>query len=429
MSTPPVADHLLRQAVELMAIHGSQVKASQAAGISRGAFQQRLRMARERGINAAPTSPIVVPAPAEPVDALEKRRLRDEVSRLRSANTDLERRAALAEDIRASVLGLMDAPLKPRLTLPQRPEDHSGGRTVIAHLTDVHYGETVSLHEMDGANRYDAAIARARIGRFFSKIASLCTEHWSGPAPDEIILGLGGDLVSGNIHAELAETNAPAVPATVREMGEIIAGGIGLLRQSIGCPVRVYTVPGNHGRLTLKPHSKGRAAMSLDLLATDFAEACVRGAGITDVTFYRTDSPDAYFSTYAWNWLLTHGDTMGSKGGQGFIGPAATIVRGHRKLVDTAWRSGRAIHYVLTGHLHTTLRTPFGWSGGSVVGYGEYARDLRADPEPARQNMLVVHEKRGVIGHQELFLGHPSEGSHYAGPAIVVRPYADFESV
>jgi hypothetical protein len=177
--------------------------------------------------------------------------------------------------------------------------------------------------------------------------------------------------------------------------------------------------------MTLKPQSKGRAAMSLDLLATDFAEACVRGSGASGVTFYRTDSPDAYFSTYCFPWLLTHGDAMGAKGGTGFIGPSATIVRGHRKLVDTSWRSGRAIYRVLTGHFHTTIRSPFGYGNGSVVGYGEYARDLRADPEPACQNMLVVHEQHGVIAHQELHLGHPSEGSHYAGPAVVSRPYAD----
>lgn len=417
-----------QEAVRVLAeCAGNKSEAARRIGITRASLQSRLRNA-EALSNTQDGNPVATEPPQAAIqDAVATRRLTDEIARLRAALAETERRAGNAEDIRASVLGLMDAPLKPRLTIPSRQDVPSGGRTVIAHLTDVHYGETVSLQEMDGANRYDAAVARARIGRFFSKVASLCTEHWTGEPPEEVVLCLGGDLISGNLHIELIETNAPAVPATVREVGEIIAGGIVLLRSRIGCPIRVYSVPGNHGRLTLKPQSKGRAAMSLDLLATDFAEACVRGAGLDDVTFFQTQSPDAYFSTYAWNWLLTHGDAMGSRGGQGFIGPAATIVRGHRKLVDTAWRSGRAIHYVLTGHLHTTLRTPFGWSGGSVVGYGEYARDLRADPEPARQNMVVVHERRGVIAHQELHLGHASEGSHYAGPAVVLRPYAELE--
>lgn len=399
--------------------YGSKRAAAAAIGMDRGTFRRRLKKLLPGAIGQPN-------APAEQAeDPVLLRRLRDENNRLRNGIADLERRVIEAEDIRASVLGLVDAPLKPRLVIPTRASRGGGGRTVLLHLTDVHYGETVNIHEMDGVNSYDAKTARARIGRFFARAASLCTEHWSGAPPEEIVLALGGDLISGDIHNELAVTNAPSVPATVREVGEIIAGGVGLLREKVGCPIRVYSVPGNHGRLTFKPTAKGRAAMSLDLLVTDFAEACCRAAGLSGVTFYQTYSPDAYFSVYAFNWLLNHGDTMGSKGGQGYIGPAATIVRGHRKLMDTAWRSGKAINFILSGHFHTTLRTTFGWSGGSVVGYSEYGRDLRADPEPAKQNMLVVHERNGVIDHQELYLGHSSEGSHYAGPMIVSRPFAE----
>jgi len=400
---------------------GSKRAAAAALGMKRSTFRDRLtRLSPET--RAAPNAP---KEDAKPEDPVAFRRLRDENSGLRARMADLERRVIDAEDIRSSVLGLMDKPLKPRIVIPARGALHGGGRSVILHLTDVHYGETVNIDEMDGVNSYGAKIARARIGRFFSRAASLCTEHWSGPPPEEVVLCLGGDLISGNIHAELAESNYPKVPATVREVGEIIAGGVGLLREHLGCPIRIYSVPGNHGRLTFKPTAKARAAMSLDLLATDFAEACCRAAGLNGVTFYQTQSPDAYFSTYSFNWLLNHGDTMGSRGGQGYIGPAATIVRGHRKLMDTAWRSGKAVNYLISGHFHTTLRTPFGWAGGSVVGYSEYARDIRADPEPAKQNMLVVHERNGVIDHQEIYLGHPSEGAHYAGPLVVFRPFAE----
>lgn len=356
-------------------------------------------------------------------DPVLKRREADQIASLRAENASLLRRVAQAEDIRAGVLGLTTEPLKPRMVVPSSQDDSHGGRTVILHLSDLHYGETVSLDEMDGANRYDVAVARARLGRFFAKAAALMTEHWSGPAPDEIVLCLGGDLISGMIHNELLETNEAAVPATVREAGEHIAGGIVTLRSKVNCPVRVYSVPGNHGRMTHKPQSKGRAAGSLDLLATDFAEATFKGAGLGGVEFYRSASPDAYFSVYGWHVLLNHGDSMGGRGGGGgFIGPMAAIIKGHRKLVDTSWRSGRPVHFVLTGHYHTSGKTPFGYSNGSICGYGEYARDLRADPEASKQNMLVVHPRHGVINHMELNLGVPSEGSHYAGPASVVRP-------
>jgi hypothetical protein len=226
-------------------------------------------------------------------------------------------------------------------------------------------------------------------------------------------------MLSGNIHGELVETNDAGIPRAVRDLAEDIAGGILLWRSLIDVPIRVYTVPGNHSRLTIKPQAKRRAEHNLDLLVSDFIEAALRGDRA--VAFYASASPDAHFSTYGFNWLLTHGDAMGVGGGKGYIGPIAPITKGHRLLIDSSLKSGKLVHYVLSAHYHTTARTPFGWANGSLVGYGEYAKQLRADPEPAKQNMLVVHERNGVIAHQEIYVGHPSEGSHYAGPATLVR--------
>lgn len=391
-----------------------------------GSTKAKFGRAVDWSLYRAPPKPELPPDPpdatAAPPDPIADRRLRDENQALRTALKEAERRAAAAEDIRAGVLGLVEAPPMPRLIIPGI-DTKTGGRTVILHLSDVHYGETISLEEMDGLNRYDAGTAQRRLGRFFFKAVDLMTTHWKGAPPDEVILCLGGDLISGNIHPELEQTNLPSVPNTVKEVGEHIAGGIELLAKEVKRPLRVYSVPGNHGRTTLKPQSKGRSAGSLDLLATDFSEAATRGARLKDVTFYKAQSPDCYFSTYGWHWLLTHGDAMGGRGGgTGFIGPLATIIKGHRKLIDTSWRSGRPVHFVLTAHYHTTGKTTFGWANGSVCSYGEYARDLRADPEPARQNMLVVHPQHGVIDEKPLYLGVPAEGSLYAGPASVVRP-------
>jgi hypothetical protein len=435
---PGLAGHMvgaIREAADRMGINDQSLRRRIGTPERPGAIHRRYGLTVDWGLYRERPQPPVVPdqqsspinaqqeAPPDPV-AVQRRA--DAESALRSELKDLRRRLGSAEDIRTSVLGLTQEPLKPRLVIPSGNDDGHGGRTVILHLSDVHYGETVDIEEMDGANRYDVGVARARLGRFFNKSAALMTEYWAGPPPEEIILCLGGDLISGDIHPELAQTNAPAVPATVREVGEHVAGGLVALRTKVGVPIRVYSVPGNHGRMTMKPQSKGRAAGSLDLLATDFAEATFRGAGLDGVSWYRTASPDAHFSTYGWHWLLNHGDSMGGRGGgSGFIGPMASIIKGHRKLVDTSWRSGRPVHFVLTAHYHTTGKTAFGWANGSVCGYGEYARDLRADPEPARQNMLVVHPRHGVINEQPLYLGVPSEGSHYQGPASVVRPQWD----
>lgn len=435
MSTPPLSREVAEQIIKTLnkcledgyRIGGSPSAKEEAAkrlGIPSPTVSSRLRAAKHQyGMEPnknPPLNPLAVPG-GDTAAQLETRRTADELADYKARNAKLERDLIAANEWRASILGLANAPKQSRLVIPSVKSNSRNGRSVVLHLSDIHYGETVSLEEMDGTNKYDSTIAKARLGRYFATAAALMTQHWSGKKPDEIVLCLGGDLISGLIHDELLQTNAPSVPATVREVGDLIADGIALLCARVGIPIRIYSVPGNHGRLFHKPQSKGRAPNSLDLLATDFAEASLRNA--KRVTFYRSSSPDAYFSTYGWHWCLTHGDTMGGRGGgTGFIGPMAAITKGHRKLVDTSWRSGRPVHYVLTAHYHTTGKTPFGWANGSVIGFGEYARDLRADPEPAKQNFLVVHAEHGVISEQPLYLGHPSEGSMYAGPASVIRP-------
>lgn len=69
---------------------------------------------------------------------------------------------------------------------------------------------------------------------------------------------------------------------------------------------------------------------------------------------------------------------------------------------------------MLSGHLHTARYiASLGVANGCLVGHNEFARDLRAKPEPASQNMIVVHSERGVISVMQIYVGHPEEGSIY----------------
>src|SRR5688572_1090226 len=51
MPAPPLSDEEARQAVEAFNLHGNQTAASEALNLSRGAFQNRLRVAARRGLH------------------------------------------------------------------------------------------------------------------------------------------------------------------------------------------------------------------------------------------------------------------------------------------------------------------------------------------------------------------------------------------
>lgn len=352
-------------------------------------------------------------APEAPADPIEVRRLKDTVARQTARLAEAERRTAQAEDIRSAVFGLVDGPVEP-VSFPAPARGDAKAETIVVFLSDLHWGETVDLAAMDGLNSYSLAIARARLGRAFQTIADLSTVHWSGPPPARLILILGGDLVSGEIHAELAKTNeAQSIPAVRDLVGHLVAG-VKLLKASLACPIDIISLAGNHGRTTLKPESKGSAETSYDILASDFLEMHFRDD--TRISFYTPASVDALFSVYGWRVLATHGDRIGSRGGAGFIGPAATAARGFKRIAADYAARGILLDLILIGHFHTPLQLEEGFVNGSLPGPTEYSRDGRFRPHPAQQLFLAIHPRRGVTQHRWIKVGVPEEGSLYAPP-------------
>jgi hypothetical protein len=363
-------------------------------------------------IQTAPQSAPEAP-PSPPADPIELRRARDEVERLRSALKESERRAAAAEDIRAGVLGLVDLPDVPVKFPP--PEKSSGkAETVVLVLSDLHWGENVSLDAMDGLNSFNLAIARSRLGRWANTVCDLLTKHWAGPAPERIVLILGGDLVSGGIHNELAKTDQLRPIPAVRDVADHLRHAILVIKANVDCPIDIVSLPGNHGRSTLKPESKDVAATSHDILVSDFLEMGLRGQ--EHIHFFAPVSPDALFSVYGWRVLASHGDKIGSRGGQGFIGPAATAARGFKRMIADYAARGVHVDLIVICHFHTPLLLEEGFVNGSLPGPTEFSRDGRFRPHPAMQLMFTMHPRRRVTQIRWIEVGDPSEGSLYEPP-------------
>jgi len=345
--------------------------------------------------------------PADEIEAINEKRIeRDKDAELR----DLKEKLVEARNIRSGVLKLVSDPLHPRFDFPKKASK-SGSRTVILHLSDWHCGEVVNIDEMEGLNAFNLSIFRNRVSRLGSTVHELLTTHWKGQPPEKIILIFGGDMITGEIHDELAKTNDALSAPAVRECAERLAGLVKLLRGI--APIDIYSIPGNHGRLTKKPESKGMAVNSFDTLISQVVEMVVNLDKISGVRFFYPKSGDAVFRVYGLTICAAHGDRIGSKGGQGFIGPIATILRGIAKTRSYYAAQNIMIDYVLVGHYHTTSKLPRGFSNGSLPGPSEYSRDLKADPEPAKQNMIVVHSEKGVIDFQEIQCGDAGEGAIY----------------
>jgi hypothetical protein len=355
-------------------------------------------------------------APEKPVEPVIVRRLSDKASAAEARAAEAERRLISHEGLRDAVFRLASEPLKPpSWNPPKTVGKEKRGEALILFLSDAHMGEVISLDQMGGRNSYDKAIARRRIERLFQSVVSLATTHWSGPPPSVIYVIFGGDLVSGEIHDELAKTNdLLAIPA-VREVSECLVSGLNLLLKTFTCPINVISVPGNHGRTTRKPESKAFAVDSYDTLIAWCVESHFSAKAEKRISFSAPASGDALVNIFGWNVLFSHGDRIGSRGGAGFVGPSATAARGFQKLIMDYAADGTTLDLIVIGHFHTSMELPQGFVNGSLPGPSEYSRTNRMRPEPASQWLLSIDAKHGVTRRWKVLVGHESEGTIYKG--------------
>lgn len=434
MSALPVSDEVVKVTVAAFLAHDrNQSHTAAALKVSRGRVQDHIRAAKERGLLPALDATLptfTAPAPKDNSDPIRLRAANDENQRLRLALKEAERRAADAENHRAGVLGLPQEPARLQPRFLRKGAGGRGRQSVVLHLSDLHVGEVVEKSEVSGVNSYNTEIAQKRIGRLFETASVLTTSAWpaSDGAPERVNVLLGGDLISGaGLHPEHAETDAGTAFEQVKWAAEYISGGVLRLHEALRTrfkrPVEIHciSVVGNHGRSTPgKPRTKLVTLQSYDTLVADFVEAALRH--VPTIRHFQPRGFDAYFDVAGWPVLLTHGDRMGSGGGTGFIGPMATIIKGHRKIVDTEYRQRRPVRWVFTGHFHTTGVTPFGFANGSGIGFGEFAKSIRADPEPAQQNMVVFHERYGMLRWHKIGMGTRDEGTIYDGSHQMILP-------
>lgn len=359
------------------------------------------------------------------IDAVEEHRLAREVNRLRQQNKELLERLATAGDFSAALDGVAE-PLEP-VSFQRVTGGKHQPETAILVLSDLQWGETIDLAVMDGLNSYNPDIARARLARVFASWADLLTRHWAGPPPERIILALAGDLISGEIHEELAKTNGLLSIPALRDAAAHICAGIRLLHDALpDAKIDIISVPGNHGRTTKKPESKLYAAHSYDTLCADIVELEFRESGKLPawLTMWKPSSGDALIWVYGYRVLITHGDRIGSRGGAGFVGTAATVARGFKKLVMDYAGRGLTLDFIICGHFHTALQLEEGICNGCLPGPSEYSRDLRFRPRPAVQAFITMHPRRGVTQIRWVDAGDPSEGDLYApkAPPIDTKP-------
>jgi hypothetical protein len=309
-----------------------------------------------------------------------------------------------AEKIRQEIFGLSAHTVAPPDWLAGIGGRPGSRGAPIAIWSDWHYGEVVEPDQVGGVNEFNRRIGRERIKRLTDTTVDLCFNHM-GRAKQKypgIVVCLGGDMISGDIHEELAETNDRTSPQSVNDLVDYIGASLEVMASKFG-RVFVPCVVGNHGRTTKKFRMKNRIFTSYDWTIYVMLEKFFRKE--KRITMMVPNETDANFKVFGHRFMLTHGDDLGVKGGDGIIGALGPIMRGALKTSRSEMQIGRQFDTLLIGHWHQYLTLPGLVVNNSLKGYDEYARlALRAPYSRPSQALFFCHPEHGITAHWQVYV-------------------------
>lgn len=285
----------------------------------------------------------------------------------------------------------------------------SGERTaqeLVLMYSDLHAAEVVTREATRGINEYNWTVMQERMATIQTAVLSHA-KHFGFPI-SRLHIHMLGDMLSGDIHEELAITNdRPLAEAVVDLAYEHVPW---LLRFAEEFPIRIAGVPGNHPRPRPKTSYKEQHN-NADWLFYKMLEALLRGHPNIEFDLTR-GGYSVQMICDRWRTLLMHGDgirtTMPGVPWGGVIRRITTL--------EAQFNAARQpLDYVEMGHFHTSnsldgihAKT---FTNGSVKGADEYGLAQFGSGRDAEQKLLAFHPKRGYTGEFPLNLQENIPGS------------------
>jgi len=289
-------------------------------------------------------------------------------------------------------------------------------QSMIAPLTDTHIGDNVESEEMMGLNEYNIDIFNKRLYGWANQVITLAELRRNSAEVGELIVPMLGDMISGDIHEELARTNNDHCMGQMIRGANLISQALMLIAPHFD-KVRVPCVVGNHGRMTRKPPMKNKY-MDWDYMLYQWISVFCQNQ--KNIEFHIPKTFMTTIDVCNRNILLAHGDFI-SGGGSG-----TAINRGVSNMRNVlSFRKGlkEELNHIqdnslenvpdnydsaLLGHFHRIDEIDIGTGAvhicGCMKGGDEFAMQRVQAINKPRQLVLYYHPKYGEIGKEIIYL-------------------------
>jgi hypothetical protein len=386
-------------ALDAVAKAGSSAAAAKVLGIPCSTLKDRLTAAERFGLKIDATKDKDNPR-------LLRKRIEQLEKELKKAETQSDETEILKSAIGTLNSRHSELEIPAWAFLPPKRIAEPGVPTLF--ISDVHGGEVVRPSEIYHSNEYNMRIMKQRFEYTLKTAIHLLQILDHDMRYPGLVMPLGGDMISGNIHDELMATNELQTMPTLLEMHEMLVKGITLMADTFGS-VFLPCVGGNHGRDTKKIWNKQRNHTSFDWLMYQYLAKHFEVIGDKRVNFFIPDGPDAHYKVHNVRYLLTHGDQF--RGGDGIIGPIGPLTRGNQKKQARNQAIDMEYDVMICGHWHQYIQLRRLIVNGSIKGYDEYAFSNNFSFEEPQQALWVTNARYGITYRMPVLCEPPAKPS------------------
>ncbi len=322
-----------------------------------------------------------------PPSVSKMRRMEQQLSDTQKQVRNLQDTIVLQEDALSNLGVLKDYEPTPIIIIP-RTKSRSES-TAVALFSDLHVEEVVEKHKVDGLNEYNPKIAKRRSARFFELVVRMIKKERVDVDIFNLVLWLGGDFFSSNLHKELPAACAmPPMPAAKLSL-DIITGGIEyILAELPDITISIPTSVGNHSRMTEKVYVATEQEHSVEWLMYTWLESRYKNNKRVKVTV--ATGANTYIDVYNRKIRFAHGH-IGLKYNQGLAGIHGPL----RKKIEQVWNKQVEAYMTCIGHYHQYIpssRSSRYVVNGSVIGTSPYGMQFGHE-EPTQAFFLIDRHK------------------------------------
>ena len=258
--------------------------------------------------------------------------------------------------------------------------------TAVVLASDWHLEQRVDPDKIMYPNEYNLDIAEKRAKQFFQGTLVLLREAEQNVKIKNLVLWLGGDFITGNIHTENLKICQLGPSQAISFARDLLISGIEFLLKETDVTITIPYNHGNHARITDKVWKSSEEDNSLENILYDAIAYHFK-----DERRIVMVAPKGSVSTVE-IYGLKIGFVHGHHGFRYLDGVGGLYIPARKYIMR---KFAKANYYlVCMGHHHQYLQDTMFLCNGSMIGYDQYADSCGFGYDIPKQTFFLIEEKR-----------------------------------